>query len=50
MLTGHGSTASGIEAMEKGAFDYIMKPVDLGELLNKLEQADQKRSETQHDN
>lgn len=50
MLTGHGSTASGISAMEKGAFDYIMKPVDLGELLNKLEQADQKRSETQHDN
>lgn len=46
MLTGHGSTASGIAAMEKGAFDYIMKPVDLGELLNKLEQADHKRSET----
>ncbi|MFH2123376.1 MAG: response regulator [Pseudomonadota bacterium] len=36
MLTGHGSTASGIEGMENGAFDYIMKPVDLTELLEKI--------------
>ncbi len=43
MLTGHGSVAAGIEAMEKGAFDYIMKPVDLGELLEKIEQADVQR-------
>nr|WP_320012298.1 response regulator [uncultured Desulfobulbus sp.] len=39
MLTGHGSVAAGIEAMEKGAFDYIMKPVDLRDLLIKIEQA-----------
>ena len=39
MLTGHGSVAAGIEAMEKGAFDYIMKPVDLRDLLVKIEQA-----------
>ncbi len=45
MLTGHGSVAAGIEAMEKGAFDYIMKPVDLGELLEKIEQADKKLKE-----
>ena len=44
MLTGHGSTASGIEAMEKGAFDYLMKPVDLKELLEKINSADEKRS------
>lgn len=36
MLTGHGSTVSGIEGMEKGAFDYIMKPVELTELLEKI--------------
>ncbi len=42
MLTGHGSVGAGIEAMEKGAFDYIMKPVDLGELLEKIELADKK--------
>jgi len=44
MLTGHGSTASGIEAMEKGAFDYVMKPVDLNILLEKIYSADEKRS------
>lgn len=44
MLTGHGSTASGIEGMEKGAFDYIMKPVDLNDLLEKLKLANEKRS------
>lgn len=44
MLTGHGSAGSGIEAMEKGALDYIMKPIDLKELLEKIESADEKRS------
>lgn len=44
MLTGHGSTASGIEGMEKGAFDYIMKPVDLNDLLEKLKLAYEKHS------
>ncbi len=43
MLTGHGTTGSGIEAMEKGAFDYIMKPVDLNGLLEKIKSADEKR-------
>lgn len=45
ILTGHGSSGSGIEAMEKGAFDYIMKPVDLKELLEKINVAAEKRSE-----
>lgn len=43
MLTGHGSSASGIKAMEQGAFDYIMKPVDLADLLVKIEQAAQNK-------
>ncbi|MBU1139429.1 MAG: response regulator [Proteobacteria bacterium] len=43
MLTGHGSAGSGMEAMEKGAFDYIMKPVDLQELLEKINSAYEKR-------
>ncbi len=47
MLTGHGSAGSGIEAMEKGAFDYIMKPVDLKELLDKIKTATDKRNHTQ---
>lgn len=44
MLTGHGSTASGVEAKEKGAFDYIMKPINLIELMDKIQLADDKRS------
>lgn len=44
MLTGHGSGAAGIQAMEKGAFNYIMKPVDLNELLEKIKLADEKRN------
>lgn len=39
MLTGHGCTVSGIEGMEHGAFDYLIKPVDLSMLLEKIEQA-----------
>ncbi len=42
MLTGHGSAGSGIEAMEKGAFDYVMKPVDLKDLLEKINAAIEK--------
>lgn len=44
MLTGHGSTASGVEAKEKGAFDYIMKPINLIELMDKIQLADDKCS------
>ncbi len=43
MLTGHGSSAAGIDGMERGAFDYLMKPVDLKALLEKIEQAYKKR-------
>ena len=43
ILTGHGSAAAGIDGMEQGAFDYMMKPVDLTALLVKIEQAYRKR-------
>lgn len=43
MLTGHGCTISGIEGMEHGAFDYLMKPVDLNMLLEKINQAYSKK-------
>ena len=44
MLTGHGCTISGIEGMEHGAFDYLMKPVNLSTLLEKIDQAYQKKN------
>ena len=31
-ITAHGSTETAIEAMKRGAFDYLVKPVDLGRL------------------
>lgn len=42
MLTGHGSGAAGIEAMHKGALSYIMKPVDLQDLLENIKLATEK--------
>ena len=44
MLTGHASLEVAKEGMELGAFDYLMKPVNIDELLYKLQDADQKRS------
>jgi DNA-binding NtrC family response regulator len=41
ILTGHGSFEVGREGMELGAFDYIMKPVDLNRLIKKIEDAHQ---------
>ncbi len=39
MLTGHASLEVAREGMELGAFDYLMKPVDIDELLYKIEDA-----------
>lgn len=39
ILTGHGSVESGIQGMNLGAFDYVMKPIQIGELQEKIEEA-----------
>ena len=39
MLTGHANLEVAVEGMEAGAFDYLMKPTDVDELLYKLEDA-----------
>ena len=39
ILTGHGSFEAGRQGMELGAYDYIMKPVDLKILMEKIEGA-----------
>lgn len=39
MLTGHASVESGIQGMQIGAFDYVMKPARLDDLLQKVRQA-----------
>ena len=38
-LTAHGTTETAIEAMKRGAFDYLLKPIDLGRMMQLLEQA-----------
>ena len=44
MLTGHASVESGIQGMQLGAFDYVMKPVPLDELLDKMRQAYERKA------
>ena len=39
LLTGRGSTKEGIEGMQLGAVDYLMKPIDITELIKKMQQA-----------
>ena len=36
LLTGHGSTKDGMEGMRIGAFDFLMKPLDINDLLEKI--------------
>ena len=45
MLTGHGSTETAVEGMKLGAFDYLMKPADFGDLSAKLEGARKRKDE-----
>jgi DNA-binding NtrC family response regulator len=39
MLTGHATVETGIEGMKMGAFDYLMKPCDMDQLIEKVNEA-----------
>lgn len=43
MLTGHGSQEAARDGLRFGAFDYLTKPCELNELINKINQAFRKR-------
>ena len=43
MLSGQGSIKTSIEAMKLGAEDFIEKPVNISELLDKISEAKEKR-------
>ena len=43
IFAGPGFGASGIEGMERGAFDYFIKPIDLDLLLEKIYLAHEKK-------
>jgi DNA-binding NtrC family response regulator len=44
MLTGHANLEVAVAGMELGAFDYLMKPMDIDELLYKLQDAYKKKA------
>jgi len=39
MLTAYGTVETAVQAMRKGAFDYVMKPFDAGEMEVRIERA-----------
>jgi len=39
MLSGHADVESAIEGMKQGAFDYLMKPVDMDQITTKVTEA-----------
>ncbi len=41
LITGYGTTEEGVEAIKKGAYDYILKPVDAYHLCSKLRKIDE---------
>jgi len=39
LVTGHGSEETAVQAMKKGAFNYLSKPIDLNRLRAEMEGA-----------
>ena len=39
LLTGYGSKERSIEGMNSGAFDYVLKPCNLDDLITKIQEA-----------
>jgi len=39
MLTGHATVESAVDGLRGGAFDYVMKPCDIDDLLQKAKDA-----------
>ncbi len=44
LLTGHASMETSIEGMKQGAFDYLLKPMKLENLLEKMTEAFENKS------
>jgi DNA-binding NtrC family response regulator len=43
LLTGHATVDSAIDGLKNGAFDYLMKPADIDQILEKAMDAFEKR-------
>jgi len=44
MLTGHADVNFAMEGMQRGAFDYLTKPIEIEGLLHKIQDAHTKKS------
>lgn len=45
MLTGHATIDTAIQGMKLGAYDYLMKPCDINDLISKVQEATNKKRE-----
>jgi DNA-binding NtrC family response regulator len=45
MLTGHATVETAIEGMKLGAFDYLMKPTEIEDLVEKINKAYKRKAE-----
>jgi len=48
LLTGHGSTKDGMEGMRIGAFDFLIKPLDIYALIAKIKLAIASKAPKEH--
>lgn len=44
MLTGHASLEAGMQGMSLGAYDYVLKPADFDDLLDKVRRAAERKA------
>jgi DNA-binding NtrC family response regulator len=47
ILTGHGSIDTALEAIKLGAYDYLTKPCEIGDLVVKIEGAWEKKDDAE---
>ena len=45
MLTGHGTIETAVEGLKLGAYDYLLKPADFDELVEKVKAARKRKDE-----
>jgi DNA-binding NtrC family response regulator len=48
LLTGHASLETSVEGMKQGAYDYLLKPIRLEDLLEKMVQALERKGSAEH--
>ncbi len=48
ILTGHGAMNTALEALKHGAYDYLTKPCEIGELVVKIDSAFRKKEYMEH--